>query len=49
MRLHEASEANLTGIFEETTLCAFNAKRVTIVPIMPKDIQLARRIHGEHA
>ena len=29
-----------------TNLCAIDAKRVTI---MPKDIQLARRIHGERA
>uniref|UniRef100_A0A2K6BUG1 Core Histone H2A/H2B/H3 domain-containing protein n=1 Tax=Macaca nemestrina TaxID=9545 RepID=A0A2K6BUG1_MACNE len=29
-----------------TNLCAIHAKRVTI---MPKDIQLARRIRGEHA
>ncbi|XP_022796920.1 histone H3-like [Stylophora pistillata] len=29
-----------------TNLCAIHAKRVTI---MPKDIQLARRIRGERA
>ena len=42
--LQEASEAYLVGLFEDTNLCAIHAKRVTI---MPKDIQLARRIRGE--
>jgi hypothetical protein len=32
------------GLFEDTNLCALHAKRVTI---MPKDMQLARRIRGE--
>ena len=44
--LQEASEAYLVGLFEDTNLCAIHAKRVTI---MPKDIQLARRIRGERA
>ena len=44
--LQEAAEAYLVGLFEDTNLCAIHAKRVTI---MPKDIQLARRIHGERA
>ena len=44
--MQEASEAYLVGLFEDTNLCAIHAKRVTI---MPKDIQLARRIRGEHA
>ncbi|XP_005369997.1 uncharacterized protein LOC101990594 [Microtus ochrogaster] len=44
MALQEASEAYLVGLFEDTNLCAIHAKRVTI---MPKDIQLARRIRGE--
>ncbi|KAM3829410.1 histone H3.3A isoform 1-T2 [Vipera latastei] len=44
--LKEASEAYLVGLFEDTNLCAIHAKRVTI---MPKDIQLARRIRGERA
>ncbi|XP_037298889.1 histone H3-like [Manduca sexta] len=43
MALQEASEAYLVGLFEDTNLCAIHAKRVTI---MPKDIQLARRIRG---
>jgi histone H3/H4 len=44
LALQEASEAYLTGLFEDTNLCALHAKRVTI---MPKDMQLARRIRGE--
>uniref|UniRef100_A0A673ZW29 Core Histone H2A/H2B/H3 domain-containing protein n=2 Tax=Salmo trutta TaxID=8032 RepID=A0A673ZW29_SALTR len=46
MALQESSEAYLVGLFEDTNLCAIHAKRVTI---MPKDIQLARRIRGERA
>ena len=42
--LQESCEAYLVGLFEDTNLCAIHAKRVTI---MPKDIQLARRIRGE--
>ena len=42
--LQEASEAYLVGLFEDTNLCTIHAKRVTI---MPRDIQLARRIRGE--
>uniref|UniRef100_A0A453MZM5 Core Histone H2A/H2B/H3 domain-containing protein n=2 Tax=Aegilops tauschii subsp. strangulata TaxID=200361 RepID=A0A453MZM5_AEGTS len=44
--LQEAAEAYLVGLFEDTNLSAIHAKRVTI---MPKDIQLARRIRGERA
>ena len=44
MALQEAAEAYLVGLFKDTNLCAIHAKRVTI---MPKDIQLARRICGE--
>jgi histone H3 len=44
--LQEASESYLVGLFQDTNLCAIHAKRVTI---MPKDIQLARRIRGERA
>ena len=44
LALQEASEAYLVGLFEDTNLCAIHAKRVTI---LPKDIQLARRIRGE--
>ena len=45
LALQEASEAYLVGLFEDTNLCAIHAKRVTI---MPRDIQLARRIRGDH-
>ena len=45
LALQEAAEAYLVGLFEDTNLCAIHAKRVTI---MPKDMQLARRIRGEH-
>ena len=45
LALQEASESYLVGLFEDTNLCAIHAKRVTI---MPKDMQLARRIRGEH-
>ena len=43
LALQEAAEAYLVGIMEDTNLCALHAKRVTI---MPKDMQLARRIRG---
>ena len=42
--LLEASEAYLVGVFEDTNLEAIHGKRVTI---MPKDVQLVRRIRGE--
>ena len=44
--LQEAAEAYLIGLFEDTNLCAIHARRITIIP---KDIQLARRIRGERA
>ena len=43
---HEAAEALLVETFEHANLCAIHAKRVTI---MPKDVQLARRIRGERS
>ena len=46
MVVQEAGEAYLVGLFEDTNLCAIDAKRVTM---MPKDTQLARRIRGERA
>jgi len=46
LALQEASESYLVGLFEDTNLCAIHAKRVTI---MPKDMQLARRIRGERS
>ena len=44
LALQEAAEAYLMGLFEDANLCAIHARHVTI---MPKDIQLARRIRGE--
>jgi histone H3 len=41
--LQEAVESYMVGLFEDTNLCAIHAKRVTI---MPKDMQLARRMRG---
>lgn len=46
LALQEAAESYLVGIFEDTNLCALHARRMTI---MPKDMQLARRIRGERA
>ena len=46
LALQEAAEAYLVGLFEDTNLCVIHVKRVSI---MPKDIQLARRIRGERA
>jgi len=46
LALQESAEAYLVGLFEDTNLCTIHAKRMTI---MPKDIQLARRIRGERA
>ena len=40
--LQEASEAFMTGIFEDTNLLAIHGKRVTV---QPKDIQLCVRLH----
>ncbi len=44
--LQEATEAYLVGLFEDTNLCAIHAKRVTI---MPRDIQIARRLRGQRS
>jgi len=41
--LQEASEAFLVGLFDDANQCAIHAKRVTV---MPKDLELARRIRG---
>ena len=45
LALQEAAEAHLISLFEDCNLCAIHGKRVTI---MPKDMQLARRIRGYH-
>ena len=44
LALQEAAEAYLVGLFKDTNLCTIYAKWITIIP---KDIQLARCIHGE--
>ena len=44
MALQEAAEAYLISLFEDGNLCTIHAKRVTL---MPKDLQLAKRIRGE--
>ena len=44
LALQEASEAYLVRLFEDANMCCIHARRVTI---MPKDLQLARRIRGE--
>lgn len=40
----EAAEAHLVGLDKDANICAIHGKHVTI---MPKDIQLARRIRGK--
>ena len=45
LALQEAAEAYLVGLFEDTNLCAIHAGRITV---MSKDMQLARRIRGDH-
>lgn len=44
MAIQEATEMHMVNLFADTCLCAIHGKRVTI---MPKDIQLARRIRGD--
>jgi len=41
--LQVAVEAHMISLFEDSNLCAIHAKRVTV---MPRDMQLARRIRG---
>ena len=43
LALQEATEDFIVHLLEDCNLCAIHAKRVTI---MPKDMQLARRIRG---
>ena len=45
LTLQEAVEAYLVSVLEDTNLCTIHAKCITI---LPKDIQLAQHIHGEH-
>ena len=42
--LHEAAESYIVGLMEDTNICAVHAKRVTI---MPRDMQLARRLRSQ--
>ena len=42
--LHEASEYYLVDLLKDVNLIAIHARRITL---QPRDIQLARRIHGE--
>ncbi|XP_055351054.1 histone H3-like [Paramacrobiotus metropolitanus] len=44
LALQEGTEAYLVGLLEDCTLAAVHDKRVTI---MPKDMQLVRRLRGE--
>ena len=44
LALQESAESFMTGLFEDSYMCTVHAKRVTL---MPKDVQLARRIRGE--
>jgi histone H3 len=46
LALQEAAEMHIIQLFEDTNLCALHAKRVTV---MPRDMQLARRIRGERS
>ncbi|VDM63721.1 unnamed protein product [Angiostrongylus costaricensis] len=45
LALQEATEVYLTCLFEDTNLAAIHAHRITI---MPKDMQLVRRLRGEN-
>ena len=42
--LQEACEAYAVSLMEDSNLCAIHAKRVTI---MPKDLQLAKRLRRD--
>lgn len=44
LALQCASESYIVGMFECANVCAIHGKRVTI---LPRDIQLARRIRGD--
>ena len=44
LALHEAAEAYLICLMEDTNLCVIHAKSFTI---LPKDMQLEQRIWGE--
>ena len=42
--LQEGSEAYVVGLLEDSQLCTFYTKRVTL---MPKDMQLAQQLHWD--
>ena len=44
LALQEAAEAYIVGLFQDANLCCIHANRVTV---MPRDMQLARRIRKE--
>ena len=44
LAMQEASESYLVGLFEDSNLAAIHTKRVTV---MPKDIQLIRRLRND--
>ena len=44
LAMQEATEAHMVNLFADTCLCAIHGGRVTI---MPRDIQLARRLRGD--
>lgn len=44
IEMQNVCESYLVGLFKDTVLCAIHAKRVTVIP---KDLQLARRLRGE--
>ena len=46
LALQEGAEAFLVSLLEDSNLCAIHAKRVTV---MPRDLQLAKRIRGDPA
>ena len=46
LAVHEVLESYAVAILADSNLCAIHARRVTI---MPKDMQLARRIRGDRA
>ena len=43
LALQEAAEAHIVSVFEDANCCAIHARRVTV---LPRDIDLARRIRG---
>ena len=42
--IQEATESYVVSLLSDTNLCALHTRRVTI---MPRDVQLARRLRGE--